>query len=209
MVFEQLIARGIKDEAVLRVFREVPREMFMPREFSDSAYNDHPIPIGNGQTISQPYIVALMTEKLSLKNNDKVLEIGTGSGYQAAILAKICGKVYSIERFPNLAERAENVLRSLKIDNVEIKIGDGTLGWDKHAPYDAIIVTASAPEIPMPLIDQLAAGGRLIIPIGDRFSQLLIRFKKTNDRIEKEEICGCVFVPLVGRYGWQKEKSDD
>lgn len=205
MVKEQLIARGIKDKKTLSAFKEVPRENFIPCEYHDSAYGDYPTPIGSGQTISQPYIVALMTEKLSLTKDDKVLEIGTGSGYQAAILAKICKEVYGVERFAHLAKRAKDALENLGIDNVKIKIADGTLGWDEYAPYDAIVVTAAAPEIPQPLVEQLKENGRLVIPVGSMGSQSLIRATKKKGELDKELICGCVFVPLVGKFGWSHQ----
>ena len=205
MVKEQLIARGIKDKSVLAAFRQIPREEFIPSEFKADAYGDYPVPIGSNQTISQPYIVALMTQELSLKKEDKVLEVGTGSGYQAAILAKICREVFGVERFPHLVKRAERVLNNLDITNVKIKSGDGTLGWEEFAPYDGIIVTASAPEIPQPLIEQLKEGGRLVIPVGNLNSQSLLRINKIENKIRKEFICDCVFVPLVGKYGWTRE----
>lgn len=205
MIKEQLLPRGIKDNLVLRAFREVPRELFIHDKFYNSAYSDHPLPIGEGQTISQPYIVALMTEKLSLDNNDRVLEIGTGSGYQAAILAKICKEVYSVERFPRLAENAKNILDNLGLDNIKIKVADGTLGWNDYAPYDGILVTASAPEVPNPLIKQLKEGGRLLIPVGGMGTQTLLRLRKIKDQIETEEICGCMFVPLFGKFGWKND----
>jgi protein-L-isoaspartate(D-aspartate) O-methyltransferase len=203
MTNQQIEARGIKNKRVLSVFKEIPRELFISDQYQDSAYGDYPLPIGSGQTISQPYMVALMTEKLSLKETDIVLEVGTGSGYQAAILAKLCRQVYSVERFPLLAEKAKLVLSNLNIGNVEIKTGDGTLGWQEHAPYDAIIVTASAPQIPKPLVDQLKEGGRLVAPVGSLGSQSLVRATKRRKKLEEEHICGCVFVPLVGKFGWR------
>lgn len=202
MVKTQLISRGITDKDTIGAFKSVPREAFMPKKYRYSAYQDHPAPIGSGQTISQPYMVALMTQSLSLKKDDTVLEVGTGSGYQAAILAKICRKVYGVERFPHLAKKAKHSLENEGIENVQIKEGDGTIGWPKHAPYDAIVVTAAAPRIPEPLVKQLKEGGRLVIPVGSMNSQSLIRATKKDQKLEKESICGCVFVPLVGKFGW-------
>jgi protein-L-isoaspartate(D-aspartate) O-methyltransferase len=202
MIERQLKARGITDEATLKAFRKIPREVFVPNIDKPSAYGDYPLPIGSGQTISQPYIVALMTESLSLNKQDKVLEVGTGSGYQAAILADICSKVYGVERFSHFAARALDTLKKLNITNVRIKTGDGTLGWPKHAPYDKIIVTAAAPEIPESLTNQLKEQGIMVIPVGSRWSQNLLKVTKKKAKIKKESICPCVFVPLVGKYGW-------
>ncbi len=206
MVKEQLIPRGIKDKRTLKVFREVPRELFVDDKYLDNSYEDHPLPIGNGQTISQPYIVALMTESLSLSPTDKVLEIGTGSGYQTTILAKMCREVYSIERFSGLAKKAEKVLEDLEIKNVTFKIADGSIGWEEQAPFDAILVAASAPRVPEPLLEQLNENGRLVIPVGSMYSQSLLRLVKKGGVIERKDICGCVFVPMVGKYGWTNER---
>jgi len=203
MVEEQLIPRGIFNERVLNAFRKVPRHAFIPDKSPENAYGDFPLPVGEGQTISQPYIVALMTQYLDLKADDKVLEIGTGSGYQASILAELAKEVYSVERFAVLAESAQAILNGLGYINIKIKVGDGTEGWEKFAPYDAIIVTAGAPSVPEPLVEQLAEGGRLVIPVGGGFSQTLTLVKKQEGKIAQEEICGCVFVPLIGRYGWK------
>lgn len=202
MVEEQLIPRGIGDPLVLDIFKRVERHKFLPKEFLSSSYNDHPLPIGSGQTISQPYIVALMTESLQLTGKEKVLEIGTGSGYQAAILAELAREVYSIERIPELAERAAKTLAEAGYKNIEIDVRDGSLGWEEHAPYDAIVVTASCPARPKALLSQLADGGRLIAPIGGAFGQVLTLFKKEGGSITAQEICGCVFVPLIGKEGW-------
>ena len=204
MVEEQLIPRGIKDLRLLQAFQKVPRHKFVTEKYSDSAYGDFPLPIGAEQTISQPYMVALMTQCLELAGGETVLEIGTGSGYQAAILAELTGRVYSVERMADLAEQAEIRLKELGYHNVQIKTGDGTTGWQKYAPYDEIIVTAGAPAIPNPLIEQLGVGGRLVIPIGGSFNQILTVVNKHKDKIETEEICGCVFVPLLGKYGWPR-----
>lgn len=204
MVEEQLISRGIKDKRVLDAMGKVPRHIFIEEALRSRAYGDYPLPIGEKQTISQPYMVALMTEALELRGNEKVLEIGTGSGYQSAVLAELCDKVYSVERIKSLAIKAREHLDSLKYMNVAIKIFDGTYGWIEHAPYDAIIVTAGAPEIPQSLIDQLVISGRMVIPVGDEFSQVLIKVEKNKDGIRTTNICGCVFVKLVGNYGWKE-----
>ena len=204
MVEEQIIARGIKDKKVISAFLKVPREEFVPEDLKKYAYIDSPLSIGEGQTISQPYIVALMTEALKLKGGEKVLEIGTGSGYQSAILAEIGCEVYSVERIESLAKKAENILRKLGY-NVKIKIGDGTLGWKEYSPYDRIIVTAAGPKIPDTLLFQLSENeGRLIMPVGDRFFQDLILVIKRGKEIEKINLGGCQFVPLIGKEGWEK-----
>ncbi len=207
MVEEQLIRRGISEEKVLAAFKKIEREKFVPEILKAQSYTDHPLSIGEGQTISQPYIVAYMIEALSLKTGDKVLEIGTGSGYQAAILSLIAKVVYSVERSTVLAQRAEKLLASLGVKNIEVIIGDGTKGLSKFSPFDAIIVSAAAPDIPPALIEQLAEGGRLIIPIGERFSQVLVRLTKIKDKIKKEQLCSCVFVPLIGEFGWRDDNA--
>jgi len=166
-----------------------------------SAYADFPVPIGEGQTISQPYIVALMTECLDLRGEEKVLEIGTGSGYQTAILAELAKEIYSVERFKNLAESAEAVVNELGYKNIKIKVGDGTLGWPEMGPFDRIIITAASPRIPLPLTEQLKESGKLILPLGESFSQVLTAVEKKKGKLESIEICGCIFVPLVGKYG--------
>ncbi|TRZ48574.1 protein-L-isoaspartate(D-aspartate) O-methyltransferase [bacterium] len=205
MVEEQLIRRGIKDERLLAAFYKVERHKFIPDDLGPGAYGDYPIPIGESQTISQPYIVALMTELLDLKGEERVLEIGTGSGYQAAILAELAKEVYSIERFKNLALSAEETLKRLGYTNVKIKIGDGTLGWPEEAPFDRIIITAASPRLPLPLTDQLKEGGKMVLPLGESFSQVLTLIEKKGAKLEQCDICGCVFVPLVGKYGWNKD----
>lgn len=205
MVETQLANRDITDPRVLDVFRKVPRHMFVKELQKQDAYGDFPLPLGCGQTISQPYMVALMTQCLELKGEEKVLEIGTGSGYQAAIIAGIAKEVYTVERYKGLTEDVQELLNSLNYNNVHIKTGDGTLGWQEHAPYNAIIVTAGAPEVPKPLKEQLADGGRLVIPVGGTFSQVLLVIKRKGNKFIEKEICGCVFVPLVGKYGWKKE----
>ena len=203
MVRTQLIPRGIRDPKVLAAMRKVPRHLFVEEALRSQAYGDFPLPIGEQQTISQPYIVAFMTEALELEGTEKVLEIGTGCGYQAAILAEIVPQVYSIERLPELAAKARRTLAALRYFNVKIKVGDGTLGWPEEAPFQAIIVTAAAPGIPRPLLDQLATGGRLVIPVGDRFSQTLDVVRKTPEGIKHDYRGGCRFVKLIGSYGWE------
>ena len=204
MVEEQLIPRGISDPSVLKVIKKIERHAFVPKEYINSAYGDHPLPIGSNQTISQPYIVALMTEALKLTGTEKVLEIGAGSGYQTAILAELAKKVYSVERIRPLADRASLVLSKLGYKNIEIDVKDGSLGWKEHAPYDAIMVTSFCPGRPETLLSQLAEGGRLIVPIGAAFGQALTLFKKTKGAVSSHEICGCMFVPLVGKEGWER-----
>jgi len=203
MVDTQIEARGVGDPRVLAAMRRVPRHLFVPQGLWDQSYNDYPLPIGEDQTISQPYIVALMTEALELRETDKVLEIGTGSGYQAAILAELAAEVYSLDRLASLAETARKVLESLGYKNLHLRAGDGTLGWPEDAPFDAILVTAGAPQVPRPLVEQLALGGRLVIPVGDRFSQTLTRVRKTKDGVKYDYLGGCRFVKLIGKYGWQ------
>ncbi len=203
MIESQLIPRGIKDEKVLEVFRKVPRHEFVPENMRRVAYDDSALPIGSGQTISQPYMVAVMTELLKLKGKENVLEVGTGSGYQAAILAELCRKAYSIERVPELSENAKNILARLGYKNIEFVYGDGSEGYPAGSPYDAIIVTAGCPDIPKPLTDQLAEGGRLILPVGERYFQTLTAATKEKGKLKIEKSIGCVFVPLIGKYGWQ------
>ncbi len=205
MVKEQLISRGITDEKVLEAFRKVPRHKFISARHLASAYDDHPLPISEGQTISQPYIVALMSECLALTGNERILEIGAGSGYQAAILAELAGEVYTVERIPTLAEDAQQILKKLGYRNVNVKCGDGTLGWKEFSPYQGIIVTAGAPQIPEPLIEQLDEGGRIVIPLGESFSQMLTLIEKKEGKIFQSSVCGCVFVPLIGKYGWRDD----
>jgi protein-L-isoaspartate(D-aspartate) O-methyltransferase len=202
MVETQLIARGISAPRVLEAFRKVPRHAFVPENIRSSAYDDCALPIGEGQTISQPYMVAIMTELLKLKGGEKVLEIGTGSGYQTAILSGLCQKVYTMERIKALAQRAENILRGLGYHNVEYIVGDGTGGYLPQAPYAGILVTAGCPEIPAPLIEQLSEGGRLVVPVGERHLQTLTVLIKEKGKTRTEESIGCVFVPLIGKFGW-------
>ncbi|MBJ6726951.1 protein-L-isoaspartate(D-aspartate) O-methyltransferase [Geomesophilobacter sediminis] len=206
MILVHLMGRGIDDAAVLRAMREVPREEFVSPGLEASAYDDYPLPIDEGQTISQPYIVAYMTQELQLKAEDRVLEIGTGSGYQAAVLSRIVHRVYSVERLPLLADQARERLRRLGIDNVTVFCSDGTLGLPEHAPYDAMIVTAGAPSVPDALVRQLALGGRLVIPVGrSPLSQELVRVRRAGEtEIRTEELCAVRFVPLVGEQGWKQ-----
>ena len=197
MVKNQIEFRGVKDDRILSAMRKVPRHLFLPERLRKQAYHDEPLPIGHGQTISQPYIVAYMTEQLNLDGDEHVLEIGTGSGYQAAILAELAREVYSIEIVPELGEHAKKILAQLGYKNVHMKIGDGYQGWMKYAPFDAIIVTAAPDHIPQPLIDQLKIGGKMIIPVGD-FNQELILLEKTDKGVEKRKKLPVRFVPMTG-----------
>ena len=208
MVRTKLVPRGITDKRVLDVMMRVPRHLFVQGLSQGSAYDDMALPIGEGQTISQPYMVAVMTELLELTGSEKVLEIGTGSGYQAAVLSELCRQVYTVERIAKLADRATRALRSLSYDNVNVKSGDGTLGWPEQAPFDRIMITAAAPEIPDPLLAQLAEGGILVVPVGSRFSQQLLRIRKTKDGLIREYHTPCVFVPLIGAHGWAEEAQE-
>ena len=202
MVSRQILSRGIDDGRILEAFRNIPRHLFVPDVQKEFAYSDSPLPIGWEQTISQPYIVALMTLHLGVSQETSVLEVGTGSGYQAAILSFLGAQVYTIERFPFLAKEAKRVLDSLGME-VRIREGDGTLGWPEHAPYERIIVTAGTFKIPPLLIEQLKVGGKMVIPLGQRFHQELTVVEKVSGaEIKEERICGCIFVPLVGEYGW-------
>lgn len=206
MVTRQLISRGIRDKKVLEAFLSVPREEFVPPAVQEDAYGDFPISIGEGQTISQPYMVALMTECLELKGDEKVLEIGTGSGYQAAILSELTQEVYTVERIPSLACRAEETLKKLGYTNVKVFIRNGTEGLEEYAPYTHIIVTAAAKEIPSPLTRQLSEGGKMVIPVGNAFSQELELIEKREGELMARKVERCVFVPLVGKYGWGRRK---
>ncbi len=201
MVEEQLVRRGIQDARVLAAMTKVPRHLFVEEALQDRAYDDYPLPIGENQTISQPYMVGVMTQALKIDPEDRILEIGTGSAYQTAVLAELAYQVFSIERIPSLATKAWKILDYLRYYNVLIKVGDGTLGWKEHAPYNGIIVTASAPNLPKPLLEQLVDGGRLVIPIGNKFLQHLKVFTKKGDTLEVHKICQCTFVKLLGKYG--------
>ena len=204
MVEVQIVGRGVKDTRVLAAMRRIPRHEFLPEAIRGVAYADQALPIGEGQTMSQPYMVALMTELLELKGPERVLEIGTGSGYQAALLAELCEKVYTVERVKMLAAQARVVLDRLGYKNVAIKVYDGTYGWKEMAPFDAIIVTAGSPDVPSALVDQLKDGGRLVIPVGERHSQQLVRMIKTSKGIVTEKSIPCIFVPLIGAHGWKE-----
>lgn len=203
MVRDQIERRGIQDNRVLEAMRAVPRHMFLPAGDRSSAYEDTPLPIGCYQTISQPYIVAYMTEALNVQPDETVLEIGTGSGYQTAILACLSKFVYSIERIPDLADRAREKLAALGIDNVELTVADGSAGWTDHAPYQAILVTAGTPAVPDPLLDQLGVGGRLLAPVGGRTVQDLEIWRRTTAGLEHRRLIPVVFVPLIGKCGWE------
>ena len=194
--------KGIDDLEVLRAFDQVPRHLFLPEAVHHRAYEDAPLPIGYGQTASQPSLQALYLQTLRLTPRDRVLEVGTGSGFQTALLAQLAGHVYSVERIRELSMRAREVLDRLRIRNVALLVGDGTIGWSRYAPYDAILVAAGAPAVPSALLEQLAPGGRMLIPIGDRKEQKLRLYRRTEDGVETEEITRCTFVPLIGRFGW-------
>jgi protein-L-isoaspartate(D-aspartate) O-methyltransferase len=205
MVESQLVPRGIRDKRVLEAMRRVPRHLFVGPSAERMAYDDSALPIGEGQTISQPYMVAVMTELLELKGSEKVLEIGTGSGYQAAILAELALEVYTVERIAALAEAARERLRGLFYRNVHVRLADGSLGLPEEAPFDRIIVTAAAPNIPDPLMRQLSENGAIVAPVGSRFSQQLLKIRKTSTGVLEEYHTPCVFVPLIGEHGWKNE----
>jgi len=205
MVEEQVKARGIADPRVLEAMLKVPRHKFVEDALAGQAYQDGPLPIGEKQTISQPYMVALMSAALELKGTETVLEVGTGSGYQAAVLAHLASRVFSLERIPGLARQARKVLDACGYGKVNIRLADGTHGWPEMGPFDGIIVTAGAPDVPQCYLDQLAVGGRLVIPVGDRISQELLRITRVSaDEFRQERLVGCRFVPLVGNHGWQE-----
>jgi protein-L-isoaspartate(D-aspartate) O-methyltransferase len=207
MVKTQLIPRGIKNERVLAAMRKVPRHLFIDKPMQHRAYDDSALPIGEGQTISQPYMVAVMTELLELQGTEKVLEIGTGSGYQAAVLAELAKEIYTVERIAVLAKRAEGRYRELGYANIRVRVADGTLGWPDASPFDRIIITAGTPKVPDTVLQQLADQGIIIAPVGDRFSQQIIKVRKIGDKVIEEYHTPCVFVPLIGEYGWKKEGS--
>jgi protein-L-isoaspartate(D-aspartate) O-methyltransferase len=202
MLTQQLMKRGIRDERVLRAMRDIPRHLFVPARHRPMAYEDMPLPIGHEQTISQPLMVAMMTEALRLRGRERVLEIGTGSGYQAAILSRLAAVIFSIERIVELAAQARATLAILGILNVHVLVGDGSLGLPEHGSYDAIVVTAAAPKVPPALIEQLTLAGRLVIPVGDRHEQTLVRVTATSSGPQIEHLGGCRFVPLIGQQGW-------
>jgi protein-L-isoaspartate(D-aspartate) O-methyltransferase len=204
MVERQIIARGVTDPLVIQAMNEVPRHLFVSEALVDSAYGDFPLPIGEGQTISQPYIIAEMTQSLELKGPERVLEIGTGSGYQAAILAHIVYRVYTIERNHPLFLQTRKLYDRLRIHNIVTRYSDGTQGWKEEGPFDAIIVTAGGNKIPPPLVEQLAPGGRLVMPVGGHFSQDLVKLTKTDTGVKQESLGGCRFVKLIGQHGWNE-----
>lgn len=209
MVREQIERRGIDDERLLEAMRRVPREEFVPDKYRSMAYRDGPVPIGKQQTISQPYVVAVMTRQLQLEPGDRVLEIGTGSGYQAAILAELDAEVYTIERHEELVERVEETFRELEYTDIQVRCGDGSKGWKVEAPFDAILVTAAAPSVPQSLLEQLDIGGRLVIPVDDDgpFGQQLVRITRTgDDEYDREKLGEVAFVPLIGDEGWDKDR---
>jgi len=208
MVEEQLRGRDITDGRVLEALITIPRHIFVPPDLRSFAYSDGPLPIGEGQTISQPYIVALMTQLLELKGSETVLEVGTGSGYQAAVLSLLTAQVYSIERSPELAELAQQVLESLGISNVSVRQGDGSRGLPEFAPYQGVVVTAAAPKVPQPLLDQLDAEGRLVLPVGGRDGQILECWKRAGEEFRVERITPVAFVPLIGAHGWPDEYAE-
>lgn len=202
-LIERIQERGIKDLNVLQAFDRVPRHLFVPDAVRHRAYEDAPLPIGFGQTASQPSLQALYAELLDLGPADRVLEVGTGSGYQTGLLARLAGHVYSIERIRELSLRARSALDQLRIVNVALLVGDGTIGWARYAPYNAILVTAGTPEVPKPLLEQLTPGGRMLLPLGNRDEQVLTLVRRTETGFQSEQVTRCVFVPLVGRFGWQ------
>lgn len=202
MVRHQLEAWGIADPRVLDAMRRVPRERFVPEAERDASYDDGPLPIGDGQTISQPYVVAHMTETLRLRGDERVLEIGTGSGYQTAVLSLLAAEVYTVERLALLSQQAQQILARWGADNVHFLIGDGSLGWPEHSPYDAIIVTCAAPAMPQPLVQQLADGGRMIAPIGPRGYQDLVLVRRVGEQVTQDRLSPVAFVPLIGEHGW-------
>ena len=204
MVEKQIVSRGVTDPLVIEAMLKAPRHLFVSEALVDSAYGDFPLPIGQGQTISQPYIIAEMTQNLELKGHERVLEIGTGSGYQAAVLARIVYKVYTIERNNALFLQTRKLFDTLKYHNIVTRYSDGTQGWSQESPFDAIIITAGGRQIPAPLIEQLSIGGRLIMPVGGNFSQELIRLEKTEDGIKTTNLGACRFVKLVGQHGWDE-----
>ena len=207
MVREQIIGRGIKDPRVIDAMLKIPRHLFLPEALLGQAYGDSALPIGEGQTISQPYMVAYLSEALGLRGNEKVLEIGTGSGYQAAVLACLTERVYSTERIRSLLEKARKVLDQIRCHNIMTRLADGSYGWMEEAPFDVILATAGAPSLPRPLMGQLKVGGRMVIPVGERNCQRLIRIRRDARGFKEEELIECNFVALVGEYGWTKREK--
>ncbi len=203
MVQEQLIARGIQDRRLIEAMRRVPRHLFIDPGLVNRAYDDSALPIGEKQTLSQPYMAGKMTEALGLTGQEKVLEIGTGSGYQTALLAELCFNVFSVEKIRALSRKARELLDRLEYHNIALHVGDGTIGWSEHAPYDSIIVAASSPDLPRPLIEQLSVGGKLVIPVGDDGSQVLKLVERERFGFHQEDIGECRFVKLWGKFGWQ------
>ncbi len=204
MVQEQIIARGINDPRVIAAMRKISRHLFVDPGIVNRAYDDSALPIGDKQTLSQPYIAARMTESLGLAGSEKVLEVGTGSGYQTALLAELCFNVFSVEKLRSLSRSARTLLDRLDYQNIALHVGDGTIGWSEHAPYDAIIVTAGAPKVPQPLLDQLFVGGRLVIPVGDEQGQTLLCVNRTRTGFKESQLGECKFVKLLGKYGWRE-----
>src|SRR5262245_553825 len=202
MVEEQLARHGIRDERVLEALRRIPRHLFVPEEASDQAYEDHPVPIGQGQTISQPYMVACMTQALELRGGEKILEIGSGSGYQTAVLKELNADVYTVERLPELSDLARANLERAGFTGVHYRVADGTRGWSEEAPFDRVIVTAGAPTMPVSLVEQLRDGGSMVIPVGGEEEQELLLVRRGNGRVTRERICSCIFVKLWGEEGW-------
>jgi len=209
MVLEQIVRRGVHDRRLLEVMSSLPRHIFVPPDYRHLAYTDGPLPIGRRQTISQPYIVAVMTEMLALKGDERVLEVGTGSGYQAAILGRLAREVHTVEYIPQLAETARCALEEAAATNVQVHVGDGSLGWPENAPYQAILVTASAPQTPQPLLDQLDEGGRLVLPVGGRGGQDLELWVRRGKDFDQETLLPVAFVPLRGKFGWKEDSWDE
>lgn len=203
MVREQLVPRGIREPRLLAAMAKIPRHLFVENELWDRAYDDRPLPIGARQTISQPYMVALTVEALGLQGTERVLEVGTGSGYAAAVLAELCAQVFSVEAVEDLALKARATLAALGYRNVSVLTGDGTLGWEEHTPYDAIVISAAAPGIPRPLLEQLRTPGHLVLPMGEKELQTLVRIRKDSEGIREEYLGECRFVKLSGKYGWE------
>ncbi len=206
-LINRLQERGIRDLEILRAFDLVPRHLFVPATMGHRAYEDAPVPIGYGQTASQPSLQALYMQLLEVGGHDRVLEVGTGSGFQTAVLAQLASRVYSVERIRELSTRARDVLDALRISNVALLVGDGTIGWSRYAPYDAILVAAGGPEIPQPLLEQMAEGGRMLVPVGTREAQRLVLVRRRGGQWFYEDVLDCTFVPLLGRFGWAEERA--